>query len=117
MFSNRQARRFLQKLGFQMEELSGVEEVMLKLSDGRELMMRNPTTYRLKSKDLTILNIVGNLEEVAAEEHEVSLSEEDVQLVMQQTGVSREDAIQALVESEGDLAEAIIKLQGARSEG
>ena len=100
-----------------MEELPDVEEVMLKLSDGRELVIRDPTIYRLKSKDLTILNVVGKLEEVAVEEPEISLSEEDVQLIMQQAGVSREEAIQALVESGGDLAEAIIKLQGLRPEG
>ncbi len=39
-------------------------------------------------------------------------SEEDVKLVMEQAGVDEETARKALVEAEGDLAEAILKLTG-----
>lgn len=108
--SNRQARRFLQKLGLQMKEMEGVKEVVLRMVDGRELVVESPMVYQLTSKELSILNVVGRLTERKVEE-EVTLSEEDVELVMQQTGASRDEAIQALIESDGDLAEAILKLQ------
>lgn len=109
--SNRQARRLLQKLGLQMKEMEGVKEVVLRMEDGRELVVESPMVYQLTSKELSILNVVGRLTERKAEEEEVTLSEEDVELVMQQTGASRDEAIQALIESNGDLAEAILKLQ------
>ena len=110
--SSRQARRLLQKLGLQMKEFEGVKEVILRMEDGRELVVESPLVYQLASKDLSMLNIIGKLvERKATAEEEISLSEEDVELIMQQTGASRDEAIQALIESGGDLAEAILKLQ------
>jgi nascent polypeptide-associated complex subunit alpha len=49
--------------------------------------------------------------EEVEEAEEISLSEEDVKLVMEQTGATRERAIQALMESGGDLAAAILRIQ------
>ncbi|HJY15818.1 MAG TPA: transcription factor, partial [Nitrososphaeraceae archaeon] len=39
-----------------------------------------------------------------------SLKEEDIILVMQQANVSKEKAIQALTDSKGDIAQAILTL-------
>ncbi|MFP3307362.1 MAG: ubiquitin, partial [Thermocladium sp.] len=39
---------------------------------------------------------------------------DDVRLIMDQTGVTRDEAIKALRESNGDLAEAILKLQSKK---
>ena len=36
--------------------------------------------------------------------------EEDIQLIIDQTGKSKEEALKALEESKGDIAEAIMKL-------
>ena len=49
--------------------------------------------------------------QVAGEAHEESLgiSEEDIKLVMEKTGTTREKAKKALEET-GDIAEAIVKL-------
>jgi NACalpha-BTF3-like transcription factor len=41
-------------------------------------------------------------------------TEEDINLVMQQTGKSYEETKKALEESEGDLAKAILMLQGSK---
>jgi len=43
----------------------------------------------------------------------VSISEEDVQLVASQAGVSLEEARKALKATKGDLARAILYLRGA----
>ena len=63
-----------------------------------------------------IFNITGGKikEETSAEEPEpaTEISEEDVRIVADQTGVSDDEARAALVESNGDLAEAIMKLKG-----
>ncbi len=113
MISNRQARRMMERLGLNVEEVEGVKEVTLMMEDGRILRIRDPTVYRLrtKEKDVVIYNVMGK-EEV--QEEEVTLSEEDVRLVMEQTGAGRDEAIQALIESGGDLAAAILKLQQSR---
>jgi len=42
----------------------------------------------------------------------VEISEEDVDIVSAQAGVSRDEARRAIEQSNGDLAEAIMKLKG-----
>ncbi|BBE41514.1 nascent polypeptide-associated complex protein [Conexivisphaera calida] len=112
MISNRQARRMMEKMGLNVEEIEGVKEVIMQMEGGRMIRVKDPTVYKLrtKEKDIAIYNVMGK-EEVAEGEEEFTLSEEDVKLVMEQTGVTRDQAIQALVEAGGDLAAAILKLQ------
>jgi nascent polypeptide-associated complex subunit alpha len=43
-------------------------------------------------------------------ETEIVVPDEDVELVSAQTGVSKEEALSALKETNGDLAEAIMRL-------
>jgi nascent polypeptide-associated complex subunit alpha len=63
----------------------------------------------MKGKDSTIFQIVAT--DIEEKQREVpSFKEEDVVLVMQQASVSREKAIQALIESKGDMAQAILSL-------
>ncbi|MDP7981884.1 MAG: nascent polypeptide-associated complex protein [Conexivisphaerales archaeon] len=112
LISNRQARRMMEKMGLNVEEIEGVKEVIMQMEDGRTIRVKGPTVYKLrtKEKDVAIYNVMGK-EEVTEGEEEVTLSEEDVKLVMEQTGATRDQAIQALVEAGGDLAAAILKLQ------
>jgi nascent polypeptide-associated complex subunit alpha len=52
--------------------------------------------------------------EAAPKVAEVKISEDDVEFVASQAGVSREEARRALLESRGDIAEAILKLREKR---
>ena len=52
-----------------------------------------------------IYSVVGEAKE------EKTLNEEDLKMVSEQTGASKEDAIKALEESNGGIAEAIMKLK------
>jgi nascent polypeptide-associated complex subunit alpha len=63
----------------------------------------------MKGKDSTIFQVVAtNIEE---KQRDIPLfKEEDVILVMQQATVSKEKAIQALIDSKGDMAQAILNL-------
>jgi len=111
VISNRQARRLMERMGLNLEPVEGVVEVAIRMSDGRTLRLTDPTVYRLRTKEggLAVYNVMGREEVEEAEE--ISLSEEDVKLVMEQTGATRERAIQALMESGGDLAAAILRIQ------
>jgi nascent polypeptide-associated complex subunit alpha len=55
-----------------------------------------------------VFQVVGDVEETDVEKE--AFSEEDVLLVQQQAGVSRERAVAALEESDGEVARAILKL-------
>ena len=55
-----------------------------------------------------VFQVVGDVEEVEIEKK--TYNEEDVVLVQQQANVSRERALAALEESDGEVARAILKL-------
>jgi len=105
---NREMRRMLDKMGLDMKTMDNVEEVIIK-TDKKELYLIKPQVIEMKGKDNTIFQVVAT--DIEEKQREVpSFKEEDVILVMQQANVSREKAIQALTESNGDMAQAILSL-------
>ncbi len=105
---NRQMRRMLDRMGLNMNELSNVQEVIIRTAD-KEIIIREPVVAELKAQDSTIYQVIaGDVEERAVERK--SFSDEDIMLVMQQAGVSREVAVKALEDADGDLAKAILSL-------
>jgi len=105
---NREMRRMLDKMGLDMKTMDNVEEVIIK-TDTKELYLIKPQVIEMKGKDSTIFQVVAT--DIEEKQREVpSFKEEDVILVMQQANVSRETAIQALTESKGDMAQAILTL-------
>ena len=105
---NRQMRRMLDKMGLDMNEIPNVQEVIIK-TDKKEIILSKPAVTEMKTKDNSIFQVVAN----GIEERELEVqifSEEDIQLVCQQANVSEEQAKNALAESKGDLARAILLL-------
>ena len=105
---NRQMRRMLDKMGLDMNEIPNVQEVIIK-TDKKEIILSKPSVTEMKAKDNSIFQVVAN----GIEERELEVpifSEEDIQLVCQQANVSEEQAKNALAESKGDLARAILLL-------
>jgi nascent polypeptide-associated complex subunit alpha len=108
MRGNREMRRMLDKMGLDMKTMENVEEVIIK-TETKELYLIKPQVIEMKGKDSTIFQVVAS--DIEEKQREVpSFKEEDVILVMQQANVSREKAIQALTESKGDMAQAILSL-------
>jgi nascent polypeptide-associated complex subunit alpha len=105
---NREMRRMLDKMGLEMKDLGSIEEVIIK-TDTKELYLIKPQVIEMKGKDSTIFQVVAtNVEE---KQRDIPVfKEEDVILVMQQATVSKEKAIQALIDSKGDMAQAILNL-------
>jgi len=105
---NREMRRMLDKMGLEMKDLGNIEEVIIK-TDTKELYLIKPQVIEMKGKDSTIFQVVAtNVEE---KQRDIPVfKEEDIILVMQQATVSKEKAIQALIDSKGDMAQAILNL-------
>ncbi|MCU0861055.1 MAG: nascent polypeptide-associated complex protein [Methanomassiliicoccales archaeon] len=114
----RQVKQAMKRMGIETEELQGVTEVIIRTKDKE---------YQIKDAEVTIMKVQGQKTfQVVGEEKVVPLGqspaektaapaaaivpEEDVQLVMSQTGASREKAIEALNACDGQPAEAIIRL-------
>ena len=105
---NREMRRMLDKMGLEMKDMGEIEEVVIR-TETKELYLIKPQVVEMKGKDSTIFQVVAT--DIEERQKEVpSLREEDVVLVMQQASVSKDRAVQALIDSKGDLAQAIINL-------
>jgi nascent polypeptide-associated complex subunit alpha len=105
---NRDMRRMLDKMGLEMKEMGDIEEVVIR-TETKELYLIKPQVIEMKGKDSTIFQVIAT--DIEERQKEVpSFKDEDVVLVMQQASVSKERAIQALIDSKGDLAQAIINL-------
>ena len=95
----------MKKLGVKQEEIDA-NEVIIKCND-KELIIKNPKVVKVNMMGQESLQINGEIEEKSLERY----NEDDVKTVMDQTNCSREEAIKALEESDGDLASAILSLK------
>ena len=105
---NRQMRRMMDKMGLDMEEIPNVQEVIIK-TDKKEIIIPKPSVTEMKSKENSIFQVIA--ESFEEKELEVQIfSEDDITLVCQQANCNEEQARDALAESKGDIAQAILKL-------
>jgi nascent polypeptide-associated complex subunit alpha len=104
---NRNARRMMDRLGINMKEVPDVEEVVIRTAD-REIHIVNPSVSEVNAQGNRVFQVAGEVEEVEREKK--TFGAEDVLLVQQQAGVTKEKAIAALEESDGEVARAILKL-------
>ena len=120
---SRNARRMMQRMGMQMQEISGVTRVIIQ-SPGKELVIEQPTVTSINVQGQKMYQILGGrtMERspqaatatgvaAAVEKPEIKIPEEDVLLVSQQAKVSMEKARETLAKCDGDLARAILTLQ------
>ncbi|CDI06403.1 MAG: nascent polypeptide-associated complex protein [Candidatus Nitrosotenuis sp.] len=105
---NREMRRMLDRMGLDMKELPNVQEVIIK-TDKKEIIIPKPAVTEMKSKDNSIFQVIATSYEEKELETPI-FSEEDIMLVSQQANVSAEVAANALKETGGDLARAILLL-------
>ena len=105
---NRQTRRMLERMGINFEPIEDVQEVIIRTKN-KDIVVKEASVSEVKAKGTRMFQVVGeNVEEVVREKPK--FTEGDVLLVAQQTRVSNERAKVALEESNGDLAQAILKL-------
>jgi nascent polypeptide-associated complex subunit alpha len=116
----RMQARMLESLGLNLKELGVAEEVIIRLQD-RELRIKNPAVMFMKIESEGVYQIIGGkVEELAPSivekvEEAYTPSEEDVMLVAMQAGVSEDEARNALIETSGDLAKAILLLKSRKT--
>ena len=103
----------MKQLGISLEELSDVEQVIIRTAD-YELVFEDAAVTVMDTQGSKMYQITGTpIKRSRAEaegEPELSISAEDVAIVMEKAGCSEEEARTALTETNGDLAEAIFRL-------
>ncbi len=120
--NQRQMEMMMRRLGMRTEEVPGVEEVIVRTKT-QEHVFREPEVTVLTIQGVRTYQVVGTPEirprsaalpttgvPSTAAAAPAGPPEEDIQLVMEQANVSREEAIEALFLSGGEPAEAILKI-------
>lgn len=107
--SPREAKRMMQRMGMEIEEMPGITKVILSMKD-KNLIIPDPQVTIMKIGGQKVYQIVGEAVEEKLEEVKLEISDEDAQLVAAQTGASIEAAKKALESTKGDLAQAIMLL-------
>ena len=107
----REANRMMQRMGMQVQQLDGVTKVIME-SPTKRIIIENPEVATVTVQGQTIYQVGGG---TVREEGVGGGSEDDVKLVASQAGVSSEQAANALRQSNGDLAQAIILLKQKRA--
>jgi len=100
----RQMEKMMRKMGIQSVSIDA-EEVIIKTPD-KDIVIKNPQVSRVNAMGQDTFQISGDVEEREKE----GFNSEDVETVMEQAGVSEEEAISALKET-NDLADAIMRLK------
>ena len=101
-------QQMMKKMGIQQQEIDA-QEVIIKTKD-KQLVFLNPQVSRVNMMGQNTFQVIGD-----PEEKELSttpeINDDDILTVMEQAKVSKKEAENALKESKGDLAKAIITLQ------
>ena len=104
----KQMQRAMKQMGMDMKDVKGATEVIIKFKD-KEIVITNPKVNLMDFMGQKTYQITGKPKERKLEA-ELEIPAEDIELVSAQTGVSKEDAEKALKDTNGDLAEAIMRL-------
>lgn len=111
--SPRETKRLMKRMGMSMDAMPDVQQVVFKTSV-KEIIIEEPEVAIMNLKGQKVFQVTGGkiIEKVlVSEEKKLMIPEEDIRLVADQTGKSVDEARQALEESGGDLAKAILLLQ------
>jgi nascent polypeptide-associated complex subunit alpha len=106
MFPNLDPKKMqavMKQMGINQEEIPA-SKVIIEKEDGNKIVIKNPSVTRIKMQGQESFQIAGEISE-----EEERFSKKDIEVVMEKTNCSEEQALEALEET-GDLAEAILKL-------
>jgi len=104
----RDVQKAMKRLGIKQEEIDA--ELVIIKTHNKDLIIRNPQVSKVNMMGQETFQIVGDITEVE-KGAKTEINEDDIETVMGQTGCSKEEALEALKQSNGNLAEAILKLQ------
>jgi nascent polypeptide-associated complex subunit alpha len=103
----RQMNQMMKRLGINVKDIENVKKVIIQ-TDTKEYIFDDASVTMMDAQGQKTYQIVGKPRIVEKEEE---LPKQDIELVAEQTGKSIEEAKKALIETKGDIAEAILKLK------
>ncbi len=103
----KQMQQAMKQLGIKQEEIEAIE-VIIRLED-KEIVISSPSVQKIKMQGQESFQISGDVSERSLSSTP-EITDDDLNTIMEQTGCTKDEAIEAIEESDGDLAEAILKL-------
>ena len=100
----KQMQRMMKQLGIKSDEIAA-KKVIIETGT-KKIIILNPSITAIDMNGQKSFQISGEVIEENA-----GMPEEDVQMVAQQSGKTKKEAEKALTETNGDIAEAILKLK------
>ena len=104
----REMQKAMKRLGIKQEEIDA--EIVIIKTAGKDFVINNPQVSKVNMMGQETFQIAGEITEVD-KEGKAEISNDDVMTVAEQAGCTKDEAILAIEESNGNLAEAILKLQ------
>jgi nascent polypeptide-associated complex subunit alpha len=102
----RQMNQMMRRLGIQVKEIENVKKVIIQ-TDKKEYIFDEADVTMMDAQGQKTYQITGKPRIVEKKEE---IPKEDIDLVAEQTGKSTEEAKKALINTKGNIAEAIMKL-------
>ena len=113
----KQMKAMMKRMGISQEDITDVEEVVIKTRT-KEIVFKDAAVTAMTVQGQKTYQVVGTPQERARSKEEVKdaggIPEEDIKLVMSQTGCTAAEAKKALEASDGAPAEAILKIMSSR---
>jgi len=109
----RQMQKQMAAMGISQKSMDDAVEVIIRCKD-KEIVISNPSVTVITMKGNKTFDVNGTVSERPLGSGSApagpAFADEDIELVMSQTGCDRDAAITALTECDGQPAEAIIKI-------
>lgn len=106
----RQMNQMMKRLGIDIKEIPDVQEVVIRTS-AQEYVFAKPDVSIMTAQGQRTFQVVGE-PTLRTRTAKLEIKDEDVQLVSEQTGKTMQESRDALEATKGDIAEAIVRLQG-----
>ncbi len=102
----RKMASMMKQMGIDVNEIENVEEVIIRTPQ-KDLVFKDAQVTIMDARGMRTYQVTGTPQEIV---REVKIPEDDIRLVMEQSKASEIEARNALKETGGDIAAAIIKL-------
>ena len=105
----RKMQKMMKQMGVSTKDISA-EKVIIFTKD-KKIIFENPQVTETTMMGQKTYQLSGNYRE-ETKELEIIINEDDIDLVVSQTGVDKEKAKSILIKYKGDIAATILEIQG-----
>lgn len=106
----KQLKKMMDRMGIKSSEIDA-QRVIIESSEG-DIIIDEPQVILIEAQGTKSFQISGSVSEKPKELPKIEISEDDIKMVKEQSGIDDDNlARAALEESNGNIAEAILKLK------